>query len=113
MKAFTSAAVAVASTMLFSSGAAQQTYQIDPNSVSNTTRGVWCTNQIAQCPLICLQTAGNSAATLANTCMPADLTFACVCSNGMSPNLTEYTQTIPYCTYRWLSSMSRKRKNES
>jgi hypothetical protein len=60
----------------------------------------WCNSQIAQCPLICLQEAGNSAATYSNTCDPTSLTYSCVCSNGLSPNASEYSQTLPYyiCT---------------
>jgi len=76
------------------------TQTIDPNSVPLPTRQVWCDSQMAQCPLICLQEAGNSAGTYANTCDPTSLTFACVCSNGLSPNASEYSQTLPYyiCT---------------
>ncbi|KEF60054.1 uncharacterized protein A1O9_04904 [Exophiala aquamarina CBS 119918] len=73
---------------------------IDPNSVPLSTREAWCLSQIAQCPLICLQEAGNSAATYSNTCDAASLSYSCVCSNGLSPNASEYSQTIPYyiCT---------------
>ncbi|OAP63664.1 hypothetical protein AYL99_02891 [Fonsecaea erecta] len=76
------------------------TQTIDPNSVPLSTRQSWCDSQIAQCPLICLQTAGNSAATYANTCDPVGLTYSCICSNGLSPNASEYSQTLPYyiCT---------------
>lgn len=30
----------------------------------------------------------------------ADLTYSCICGNGLTPNLTEYSQTLPYflCT---------------
>jgi len=79
--------------------AASQT--IDPNTVPITTRDVWCTSQITQCPLLCLQIPGeNSAATEANTCDPTTLDYSCVCANGMSPNSSEYSQTVPYfiCT---------------
>jgi len=73
---------------------------IDPNSVPLSTRQAWCNSQIAECPLICLQEAGNSAGTYANTCDPTSLTYSCICSNGLSPNASEYSQTIPYyiCT---------------
>jgi len=71
-------------------------YSIDPNTVSNATRQAWCTSQIAECPLICLQTAGNSAATDANNCDPTALTYDCVCSNGISPNVSMYSQTLPF-----------------
>ncbi|RMZ86970.1 hypothetical protein DV736_g5801, partial [Chaetothyriales sp. CBS 134916] len=73
---------------------------IDPNSVPLATRDQWCQSQITQCPLICLQTKGNSAGTDANDCDPNTLTYDCVCSNGIAPNASEYSQTIPYyiCT---------------
>ncbi|OCK80956.1 hypothetical protein K432DRAFT_381769 [Lepidopterella palustris CBS 459.81] len=78
----------------------QAQYTIDPNSVPLSLRQTWCDNQITQCPLICLQLPGNSASTVSNTCNPQDLSYSCVCSNGVSPNVTEYSQTIPYyvCT---------------
>lgn len=72
----------------------------NPQSVPVGTRDQWCTSQIAQCPLICLQTEGNSAGTDANDCDPTSLSYDCVCSNGIAPNISEYSQTIPYfiCT---------------
>ena len=47
-------------------------------------------------PSICLQTPANSAETLANDCDASQLTYACICANGLSPNVSEYSQTIPY-----------------
>ncbi|KAI9828918.1 MAG: hypothetical protein M1826_005841 [Phylliscum demangeonii] len=37
---------------------------------------------------------------MANDCDPSTLIFHCICSNGLSPNASEYSQTIPYylCT---------------
>ncbi|KAF1818086.1 uncharacterized protein K489DRAFT_420370 [Dissoconium aciculare CBS 342.82] len=91
MKSFTQlAAIAVC----IATAAAQ--YAINPNSVNNDTRRAWCTSQITQCPLICLQTPGNSATTRSNTCDWPSLTYSCVCSNGVSPNISEYSQTIPF-----------------
>ncbi|OAL27662.1 hypothetical protein AYO20_09735 [Fonsecaea nubica] len=76
------------------------TQTIDPNSVPLSTRQSWCDSQIAQCPLICLQEADNSAATYDNSCDPVALTYSCICSSGLSPNASEYSQTLPYyiCT---------------
>jgi hypothetical protein len=39
-------------------------------------------------------------ATDANTCDPTTLNYSCICSNGLSPNASQYSQTIPYfeCT---------------
>ncbi|GAB7347419.1 hypothetical protein MBLNU459_g4341t1 [Dothideomycetes sp. NU459] len=79
---------------------AQSTYYVDPNSVDLTTRESWCNSQTSACPLICLQTSANSADTDANTCDANSLTYSCVCGNGISPNASEYSQTLPYfiCT---------------
>ncbi|EXJ88317.1 hypothetical protein A1O1_05247 [Capronia coronata CBS 617.96] len=76
------------------------TQSIDPNSVPLSTRQTWCNSQISECPLICLQEAGNSAGTDSNTCDPSSLTYSCICSNGLAPNASEYSQTLPYfiCT---------------
>ncbi|KAF2707484.1 hypothetical protein K504DRAFT_446625 [Pleomassaria siparia CBS 279.74] len=80
---------------------AQAQYTIDPNSVTIANRDAWCVNQKSQCPLICLQQPGvTSQDTEANDCNPDDLSYSCICDNGVSPNLTMYSQTIPYyvCT---------------
>lgn len=71
---------------------------IDPNSVPIATRDAWCTSQISACPLICTQETNGSAAVYANDCDPTTLVFDCVCANGLSPNISEYSQTIPYFT---------------
>jgi len=72
---------------------------IDPNSVSISLRDTWCSNQQASCPLLCLQQA-STASTTSNSCDPKTLDWSCVCSNGIAPNISEYSQTIPYyeCT---------------
>ena len=72
----------------------------DLQSVPIGTRDQWCVSQESECPLICLQTPGNSGGTDANDCDPTTLTYDCVCSNGIAPNVSEYSQTIPYfiCT---------------
>lgn len=74
------------------------TQSIDPNSVDINTRNSWCTSQIAACPLICTQETNGSAAVYANDCDPDTLQYDCVCDNGLSPNISEYSQTIPYFT---------------
>lgn len=65
-------------------------------TVSLTTSPLWLVPLANLSNSICLQTAGNSATTLANSCDAAALTYACVCSNGLSPNVTEYSQTLPF-----------------
>ncbi|WPH02439.1 Hypothetical protein R9X50_00530300 [Acrodontium crateriforme] len=95
------ATLAVAATLLLSASAQTNgQYQIDPNSVSSGTRSYWCQQQISECPLICLQTPAQSSETITNNCNADTLQYSCVCSNGQAPNVTEYSQTLPYfiCT---------------
>ncbi|KAF2831106.1 hypothetical protein CC86DRAFT_283221 [Ophiobolus disseminans] len=76
-------------------------YTINPETVLKTDRDAWCANQRSQCPLICLQQPGvTSMTTLDNECDPNALTYSCVCENNVSPNITQYSQTLPYyiCT---------------
>ncbi|EHA49871.1 hypothetical protein MCOR27_010692 [Pyricularia oryzae] len=89
----------VAATALVAQLAAATDYPIDPPSVPLATRRNWCTSETTQCPLICLDT-GSSGKPRDNSCDPMTLNYACVCSNGNSPNLTEYSLTMPYhkCT---------------
>ncbi|EMD63022.1 hypothetical protein COCSADRAFT_200645 [Bipolaris sorokiniana ND90Pr] len=72
-------------------------YTIDPDTVPQSTRDYWCSQNTAQCPLICLQQPGvNSMSTESNDCDSDNLTYNCVCDNGISPNITEYSQTLPF-----------------
>ncbi|KAF2030081.1 hypothetical protein EK21DRAFT_112372 [Setomelanomma holmii] len=72
-------------------------YRIDPDSVSKSDRQTWCNNQVAQCPLICSQLPGvTSLTTVDNECDPDALTYSCVCENNVSPNITQYSQTLPF-----------------
>ncbi|KAH7408088.1 hypothetical protein DE146DRAFT_361996 [Phaeosphaeria sp. MPI-PUGE-AT-0046c] len=95
--------IALSVAALASLSAAQTTpqnnypYRIDPQSVSTTDKATWCQNQMAQCPLICLQQPGvSSMTTEANDCNAENLTYDCVCENGVSPNVTMYSQTLPF-----------------
>ncbi|OBT55787.1 hypothetical protein VE04_04281 [Pseudogymnoascus sp. 24MN13] len=76
--------------------AAQEQYYIAPSSVLLTTREVWCNDQTSTCPLLCTQYPGGSMTTAANDCDPETLTYNCTCGNGLSPNMTEYSLTIPF-----------------
>ncbi|TEY49824.1 hypothetical protein BOTCAL_0283g00100 [Botryotinia calthae] len=73
-------------------------YSIDPESVDLNTRKSWCQAQTQTCPSLCLQTGSSSTTT--NTCDPDTLNYACICGNGLSPNASEYSLTLPYfiCT---------------
>lgn len=77
--------------------AAQEQYTIDPSTVQQSTRDYWCQQQKATCSQICLLLPGvTSMNTETNECDSDALTASCVCDNGSSPNLTEYTQTLPF-----------------
>ncbi|KAM3086102.1 hypothetical protein ACMFMG_000242 [Clarireedia jacksonii] len=90
-------APALVATALLSLTRAQS---IDPDSVDLSIRKSWCQSQQSSCPLLCLQLSGSSATTAANTCDPETLDYQCICGNGLSPNASEYSQTLPYfiCT---------------
>jgi len=75
----------------------QTTYVIDPNSVPLATREGWCTAQKSSCPLLCLQNANESdTGTTSNDCFPDTLEWDCICSNGLTPNEMNFSQTIPF-----------------
>ncbi|KAJ5766340.1 uncharacterized protein N7511_003956 [Penicillium nucicola] len=76
----------------------QSNSTIDTNSVPYATRQAWCSSQTSSCPLLCLQLSGASGSPTTNTCDATTLDYECICSNGASPNATEYSQTIPYFT---------------
>ncbi|KAM0692528.1 hypothetical protein Q7P36_007082 [Cladosporium allicinum] len=94
MKTFT--ATALASAALLSLASAQEQYTINPDSVSEATRKVWCNSQTTQCPLICLQPPSETFTTNDNTCDSETLQFSCECGDGLRPNVTQYTQTMPF-----------------
>lgn len=99
--------------LLASAVSAQEQYTINPNTVSNATRRkqlssstinpttnkcpeFWCSQQQSQCPLICGQTSAQSETTETNSCDANALQYACVCANGQSPNISQYSQTLPF-----------------
>jgi len=76
-------------------------YYIDPSSVDLGTRRVWCRDELSNCPIICAQTSPGNVIT--NTCDPETLTYGCVCSNNLQPNMTEYSLTLPfYVCQQWV-----------
>jgi len=93
MPSFKLCAAVVAMTII----SAQAQYSIDPDSVPLSTRTSWCQAQLASCPLLCLQNPGSTdSTTVANDCDPTSLTYSCVCGNGLTPSLANYSQTIPF-----------------
>ncbi|KAI1271033.1 hypothetical protein F5Y07DRAFT_38240 [Xylaria sp. FL0933] len=87
-------AVLATATFLLSSVHAQALYTIDPSSVPLSTRDNWCDQEKSTCPLICEQLPPGGFQV--NDCDPMALTYGCVCENGMSPNLSEYSLTLPF-----------------
>lgn len=80
---------------------AQDQYNINPDDVPESTREYWCQQQESQCPLICLQQPGvKTQNTVANDCEWETLEYSCICDDNSAPNITKYTQTMPYfkCT---------------
>jgi len=76
---------------------AQVQYFVEPDSVDQAQRDKWCLDQKTSCPLICLQLPGvTDRSPEANECDPDALTYECVCSNGVAPNVTEFSQTLPF-----------------
>ncbi|KAI5798930.1 hypothetical protein EDC01DRAFT_23410 [Geopyxis carbonaria] len=71
--------------------------QTSLDDVDQNTRDFWCQSQVAACPLLC---GDLEKKTVKNECFPDNLFYQCLCSEGITPNLTEYSQTIPYfqCT---------------
>jgi hypothetical protein len=71
--------------------------QTSVDDVNNSTKDYWCDSQTSSCPLLCRDLGKD---TTKNECYPENLFYECTCSGGVSPNLTEYSQTIPYfqCT---------------
>ncbi|KAJ6103330.1 hypothetical protein N7486_005757 [Penicillium sp. IBT 16267x] len=72
---------------------------IDPESVVLSDRENWCNAQISSCPILCLQMP-NTTGALVNNCSAKTLSYQCECSNGLSPNSSQFSQTMPYfiCT---------------
>ncbi|KAK3329373.1 hypothetical protein B0H66DRAFT_596958 [Apodospora peruviana] len=91
MVSFTTSLLALASAIVVTAD-----YWIDPSSVSLGDRMVWCRDQTSACPIICQQVAPGPI--LVNNCEPETLMYGCLCSNGLQPNMSEYSMTIPYHT---------------
>lgn len=86
--------VLATATLVLSSVRAQEQYSIDPASVPLSMRDNWCDQEKSTCPLICQQVPPGGYEV--NECDPMALTYGCVCDNGKSPNLSEYSLTLPF-----------------
>ncbi|KAI1157345.1 hypothetical protein F5B18DRAFT_217303 [Nemania serpens] len=86
--------VLATATLLLASVQAEQVYTIDPTTVPLSTRDNWCDQERSTCPIICQQLPPGGFQV--NDCDPLTLTYGCICENGMSPNLSEYSLTLPF-----------------
>ncbi|KKY29134.1 hypothetical protein UCRPC4_g00166 [Phaeomoniella chlamydospora] len=68
---------------------ASATSGFDSSEVSASTKESWCLAELNTCRTVC-----GSAST--NTCDDTSLTYECTCSNGTTPDLTAYTNSLPY-----------------
>lgn len=86
--------VLLAVSSLLSTSVAQT---FNASSVPSDTRDAWCNDQVAQCPRLC---SDLDKSTVTNECFPDNLVYTCLCSDNVTPNVTQYSQTIPYyeCT---------------
>jgi len=89
-------ATAVASGLIFARAVTAQVYPaFDKDSVSDSLKTFWCQQQVSACPLLC---GDRETTTLRNECYPDNLYYDCTCGDGKSPDLSLYSQTIPYFT---------------
>ncbi|KAK9238474.1 hypothetical protein V1525DRAFT_341471 [Lipomyces kononenkoae] len=91
-------AIALVTALVVASTARAQVYpMVNVSTIDPATRQQWCQSEVASCPLICLDEGYGYTS---NLCYPDNLYYTCVCANGLSPNLTQYSLTIPYflCT---------------
>ncbi|KAK3694048.1 hypothetical protein B0T22DRAFT_59657 [Podospora appendiculata] len=68
---------------------AAQNFTIPQGSVDPTTLNQWCSAQMDTCNTLC---SNNWAS---NTCDTTTFGYNCKCSDGSTPDLAEYTQTMP------------------
>jgi len=92
MKTF--APILLASASFIGLSSAQVYPPVNPDDIDINIRNLWCVNQQEACPALCEDQEQVSATT--NDCDPETLTFECLCENNVSPNMTEYSMTIPY-----------------
>ncbi|KAF2417709.1 hypothetical protein EJ08DRAFT_599835 [Tothia fuscella] len=67
---------------------------IQPDSIALSSREFWCATELVSCPAVC----GNT--TISNQCDAQTLSYSCICNATYAPDMSIYTETIPYylCT---------------
>ncbi|KAF3764489.1 hypothetical protein M406DRAFT_278023 [Cryphonectria parasitica EP155] len=95
MPSFKTAVLAVATAFVAS---VRADYYIVPTSVPVATREEWCSSEVAECPSICEDMGAGGAKV--NTCDSTTLSYGCLCDDNTTPNVSEYSLTLPYfvCT---------------
>ncbi|KAI5847313.1 hypothetical protein DFP73DRAFT_375877 [Morchella snyderi] len=83
----------LASSAVFSTAYAQVYNYPNVTDIDINVRNQWCTSQTSSCKLLC---QNQELKVAANECFPDNLYYQCTCSNGLAPNATEYSQTIPF-----------------
>ncbi|KAK3335483.1 hypothetical protein B0T19DRAFT_9815 [Cercophora scortea] len=68
---------------------AAQNFTIPQGSVDPTTLNQWCMAQMDTCNTLC------SSSWSSNTCDTTTFAYNCQCTDGTTPDLAEYTQTMP------------------
>ncbi|KAI5812167.1 hypothetical protein BZA77DRAFT_324769 [Pyronema omphalodes] len=76
--------LALTTVLVLSASVANAAFNV--SNVALATRRVWCRAQVAQCPALC---ADNQKTAITNECFPDNLFYACVCSDGLQPNVTQ------------------------
>ncbi|KXS98511.1 hypothetical protein AC578_5524 [Pseudocercospora eumusae] len=80
---------------------------INPSQIDNSLRQTWCRSQTYNCPILCGGTAK------ANTCDANQLTYTCTCSNGNTPNISDYQSTLPfYVCEQWKANCVDSNPND-
>ncbi|KAF3222960.1 hypothetical protein TWF679_004158 [Orbilia oligospora] len=63
---------------------------IDLSTVPPSTRSAWCQGNLQACPFLCI------GGTRVNSCDSSTLEYECTCSDGSTPDLSQYALTLPY-----------------
>lgn len=79
---------------LLSMAAAQVYPVVTADEIDESTRDIWCVQQYATCDGLCQDQTQTGADV--NDCWVEDLSFACFCGDGSTPNATEYSLAIPF-----------------
>ncbi|KAF2740455.1 hypothetical protein EJ04DRAFT_424874, partial [Polyplosphaeria fusca] len=65
---------------------------VDPSNINDTVKATYCAAEQNTCRELCdISSTGPTK----NTCDEQDLTYSCVCGDGLQPNMSDYQQTVP------------------